>query len=790
MVGTRNSKQAVPGTTKPDRQTLGAERPATDKAGGSLWRTCLSAAAVTAALVSAGLAGTAPPPVSAATVDQPNILIVNLDDLRTPGTLGVMPEVSAFFADGGRTYPNSFASTPLCSPSRASLFTGRYGHNNAVTGNGLVAETAALDQAATFQGYLNANGYNTALAGKYMNDVPLSNPPQQWDRWLFTGGGYRDVSFNDDGKISTLPGYYSDVVGDHVVEYLQDFESTDDTPWLIYVAPQAPHSPSTPSVEYSNAPVPAFNPPPNYNEPDISDKPATVSWRPPLDNARVESLRTAHLRTLMSVDDLVGRVVDEMDRLGETGRTLAIFTSDNGYLWGEHRILDKRYPYTASVTVPLLVRWPGRIPAGGTDDRLVTNVDMLPTLLEAAAVSPTLKYPLDGTSFLSGPPRTQLLVEYGRTLDAPISQWASIRTPTQQYVEWFDSAGAVKGREYYNLTADPWQLVNIYGDGITGNDPPVTTWTQQLKSLRTCVGAACVVTGTPVPQQPVAVIATPVCNGLACSFDGSGSKDPDGGTLQSFAWDFGDGSSGTGTSPQHTYASAGTYSLSLTVVDDENAAGSAGRDVTVAQAGQIAFRAAVGRSAVSARASVTVPSSVQASDGMLLFASSASATATLTAPTGWSQVSRQVDGLMQTVLWQRVAPQGTAGSTVSVTSSTSVKLNVTLLAYAQTSASEPVAQAVSAAEAVTRTGHTTPVVSAQPGEWVVSYWADCTGSATGWTRPDGVKVRMRLLQTGTNRITSIAADGGAPSDGGSEGGLTATSVSSGTATMWTVRLAP
>ena len=148
--------------------------------------------------------------------------------------------------------------------------------------------------------------------------------------------------------------------------------------------------------------------------------------------------RTDQLRTLMSVDDMVGKVTDEITRLGEDQNTLAIFTSDNGYLWGEHRILDKRFPYTDSETTTLIMRWPGHLPAGTADDRLVSGVDMLPTLLDAAGVTPTLKYPLDGTSILSGTRRSQLLVEYGRSLDAPLPPWSSVVTPTVQYTHWYD----------------------------------------------------------------------------------------------------------------------------------------------------------------------------------------------------------------------------------------------------------------------------------------------------------------------------------------------------------------
>ncbi len=343
----------------------------------SPWLSALTAASA-GVLVALGSAGAAFSDAAAVeSIDQPNILLINLDDLRGAGTLPVMPHVRSYFQDNGRTFTQSFASTPLCSPSRASLFTGRYPHNHGVTGNGLDAEIAALDQSATFQSYLHAGGYNTAMAGKYMNTVPLSRSPQFWDHWLFTTGGYSDISYNDDGTVHALPGYYTDVLGDHVVEYLNDFEQQDDQPWLIYVAPQAPHSPTTPSAPYANAAVPTWNYPASFNEADIADKPANVRWRGLLDPAAVEQTRKQQLRTLMSVDDLVGRITDEMERLGEDGRTLAIFTSDNGYQWGEHRLDAKRFPYTDGESVPLLMRWPGHVTPG--ERRPTTGEQCRPT---------------------------------------------------------------------------------------------------------------------------------------------------------------------------------------------------------------------------------------------------------------------------------------------------------------------------------------------------------------------------------------------------------------------------
>jgi arylsulfatase A-like enzyme len=310
-------------------------------------------------------------------------------------------------------------------------------------------------------------------------------------------GGYNDVTYSDNGHIHKIAGYYTDALGNAVVNDLKQFEKTDKTPWLIYLAPQAPHSPTTPQDKYLTSAVPTWPYPESFDEVDASDKPAAVRSLPQLSRTRVESERKAQLRTIKSVDDLIGRVFDQMNRLKETSNTLAIFTSDNGFLWGEHRILDKRFPYSEAEATPLLVRWPGHITGGSIDNRLVSNVDIMPTLLQAAGITPRLAHPLEGQSILSARKRTQLLIEYGRSLDFPLAPWAAIRTAGDQYTEWYDpTTGAVTDREYYNLTTDPLQLVNLYRDGNPGNDPPIAPRAAQLAALRHCAGQACLITGT------------------------------------------------------------------------------------------------------------------------------------------------------------------------------------------------------------------------------------------------------------------------------------------------------
>jgi arylsulfatase A-like enzyme len=195
----------------------------------------------------------------------------------------------------------------------------------------------------------------------------------------------------------------------------------------------------------------------------------------------------------MSADDMVQRLFDELDALGETRDTLAIFTSDNGYLWGEHRIgANKRFPYTESVEVPFYLRWPGHVAAGAVDDALVANVDILPTILDTTGVTPALRYPLDGRSLLEPGERRRLLLEYWVSSDnASVPSWASIRTAAFQYVEWYAADGSVSFREYYDLRKDPYQLRNLLGDPDPSNDPVTDGLSARLAAYRTCQGSAC-----------------------------------------------------------------------------------------------------------------------------------------------------------------------------------------------------------------------------------------------------------------------------------------------------------
>jgi PKD repeat protein len=275
---------------------------------------------------------------------------------------------------------------------------------------------------------------------------------------------------------------------------------------------------------------------------------------------------------------------------------------------------------------------------------------------------------------------------------------------------------------------------------------------------------------------------------LSCSFDASGSSDPDG-TIASYAWTFGDGGTATGKTATHTYASAGSYTATLTVTDDKGATDTVTNTVT-AGASAISF---VGKSETNGNATshqVSVPAGVQAGDGLVLAYTVNSSTVTISDPsgvTGWSLVGTATAGSMVTKVWQRSATATDAGKTVTVSLGTTyAKADMLLLAYHGTGAT-PVAAFRSAVEATATTSHTTPTVTAPDGAVLLSYWAD-KGTTTTWTPPAGQTVRTSSIGTGTAHIDALATD--SVVGAGTVGGLTATADAAGRATMWSLVLAP
>jgi arylsulfatase A-like enzyme len=438
-------------------------------------------------------------------VPKPNIFFYNLDDLRDafPGAidpLQFMPKTRGWMATGTR-FANHFVVEPSCCPSRSSLMTGRFPHNNGIR---LQSQGPNFDATHSMACYLRSAGYSTYVAGKFLTTWPRTQTPPCFDHSTVMWGGYNNVGMRTDGVWRTMQGYTTTVLGVRGREYITSALGLSK-PFLLYETPQAPHwaeinNPggstsrlAVPEPKYASTPVGTCS---GVPETDRSDKPAYVrqsSFSP----ASAQAMCQSQLRAIMSADDQFDATMQLLSDRGVLANTLVIFSSDNGYMWGEHSRTEKFVPYEPSIRVPLWVRWPGHFSAGVNTTRTASYLDILPTILQAAGFALPANAPrLDGESLLGASTRTSSFAEYYKdAANGNTPTWKMVRTATVKYIQTYDANGAVIFREYYNLVNDPAENTNLLGDGTTANDPSaaqVTTVRNLLNTYATCTGAACV----------------------------------------------------------------------------------------------------------------------------------------------------------------------------------------------------------------------------------------------------------------------------------------------------------
>ena len=437
----------------------------------------------------------------AQTTTRPNVLVIVTDDQRAG--LSAMPKTARLFARGGVRFPRAYVTDPLCCPSRASIMTGRYPHNTGVKSNISrpdigVLNGEALDHSTTIQRYLHDAGYETAIVGKFLNRWDFSQPPPYFDGFTLveTPADYYHnfVSVGTDAGVArtyeTTDTYGPALVRREAIRFLRS-RAGSTRPFFLYVAPRAPHDPFTPEPQYAADSFGRWRGNPAVGEEDKSDKPAYVQAASAT-LAVGRRVRTRQYRTLESVDDIVAAIYAELRAQGEAANTLAFYVSDNGFMWGEHGLVAKDAPYLPSVEAPLLMRWPdGPLVAGTADPRGAANVDLAPTVLEAAGLPVPAE--VDGRSLLASWARPRQYTEHWCNIRKCLF-WAAERTGTYHYVEYYDGpdfgSAKVVFREYYDLVHDPWELRNILHDGTAANDPDTAVLAEQLRRDSVCAGTA------------------------------------------------------------------------------------------------------------------------------------------------------------------------------------------------------------------------------------------------------------------------------------------------------------
>ncbi len=483
---------------------------------------------------------------TAQTIPQrPNTVVIMTDDLsrnelNVALNRGWMPNLKTHVINRGTTFTRSFASNPLCCPSRSTFLTGQYSHNHDVVNNKPpTGGVTQLRDDSTLATWLKRRGYRTCLIGKYLNGYglnrisgdPSDDPtyiPPGWDNWQALSGSFTEVynyRVNDNGTIvnygadpATPPSeYQTDVLARRSVSFIDASEARDSTPFFLLITPSAPHlepggKAIRPAPRHQGTASDVLLPrPPSFNEQDISDKPVWLRNKiPRLSSEEIADFQTAYrskLESLRAVDDLIGSVVSALGQNGELDNTVLIFTSDNGYLFGEHRLTAKTHVYEESIRVPLFIRTPG-LPKQ-TISRFVLNNDLAPTIADFADATPDI--PVDGRSLiplLREPSRAnwrkRFLVERSRDVIDPSDPpdlaefrkesptYAAVRTgsldtatPNQLYARYPGGS-----QEFYDLAIDPYQLQSL-DDEVGLRQQQIEILQARLANLKVCSGQSC-----------------------------------------------------------------------------------------------------------------------------------------------------------------------------------------------------------------------------------------------------------------------------------------------------------
>lgn len=439
-------------------------------------RTAAAPAPLLAVCLALAACGGSEPAASPAAPDGPNVLVIVTDD-QGDGRMRFMPETKEELGGKGLTFANAYVTTPLCCPSRGSIFSGQYTHNHGIIGNSVGhAAVRDYDVEASWPEELREAGYRTGLSGKFLNHWPRERRPAMFDFYSWPDGGEAD----DKGKrIDALR-------AKRAREFVSESEADDERPWALTLALHAPHTPYDPPPRFARLDTGRFPQNPATRERDLSDKAALVSELQASDRTVQESWE-GQGRTLRATDELIADLLRMLEQEGERENTLIIFTSDNGYMTGEHGLSKKVWPYPASIGVPLIVSWPGHVQGPETSRDLVANIDIAPTVLEAAGVEPD--YTLDGRSLISGPPREWLFLEGPRQGEkSEYEPWDAYIDEDTHMIQWRDADG---WRELYDLDADPHELESVLADGDAANDADGDPFLEKIEAARDCAGSSC-----------------------------------------------------------------------------------------------------------------------------------------------------------------------------------------------------------------------------------------------------------------------------------------------------------
>lgn len=407
-----------------------------------------------------------------------NIVFILVDDHRfdCAGALGhpwlKTPQLDGL-ARGGAVFRNAFVTTSLCSPSRASILTGLYSHAHGITDNFTPFDPGRF---RIFPALLRAAGYRTGFIGKWHMGGASDEPRPGFDHWVsfFGQGQYFDTPLNRNGRRELVKGYITDVLSEEAVRWVR---AAAGQPFMLFLSQKATHYPFHPAPRhkdlYAHEPVPHPDSM-NYREEDYRRRPEWVRRRRysrqgvdgMYDHAMpFDEVYRNYCRTLMAVDDGVGALMQELAKLRLLENTLVFYMGDNGLMWGEHGLIDKRAMYEPSLRVPMILHCPELCPGGRSIDEFALNLDVAPTLLDAAGITATGMHGRSLLPVLRGAVpdwRADFLYEYDWEFDYPYTPTLTgLRTRNYSYCQTY---GQWDLDELYDIRKDPAQMNNLLGD--------------------------------------------------------------------------------------------------------------------------------------------------------------------------------------------------------------------------------------------------------------------------------------------------------------------------------------
>ena len=449
---------------------------------------------------------------------KPNIVFILTDDLNRmtlQSTPSVMPNLSRIVAEQGVTFTNAFTPVPVCAPARATILTGRYAQNHGVLRNNVEAEGGFPTfyrnggEQSTIATWLSSVGYKTGFVGKYLNNYPdsVANTyiPPGWTYWAAYDPGNVNTIYvlNENGKRVTYngatdAGYFTDVIARKALGFI-DASVQSGSPFFVMISTSAPHAPAKPASRHAtlfgDRQAPRSS---SFDEADVSDKPSFLQV-PPMTAAQISSIDSYFrnvLRSLQAVDEALLAIYQRIEALGQLGNTYFVFTSDNGFHMGQHRLAGgKETSYEEDIGVPLLMSGPG-IPPRRAVSQLVSLADLGPTFAAWAGASPPANL-VDGRSLIPlldvTPPsswRNNLPIAIwdnylGNAPTRTLQDFVGIRTVRFSYARYPKRVGQLS---LYNMRRDPAQLNNL---ASTASPAFLGRLDRRTTLLATCAGSTC-----------------------------------------------------------------------------------------------------------------------------------------------------------------------------------------------------------------------------------------------------------------------------------------------------------